>query len=159
LDHRDFSVPDFQFPNETFSTSWLTAFRKHFHFLWDSTTKDAESAGAFMSYLDVYIGDLDDPSFKWDGGNWNGNVPTRLSPFFPEGGRVWRVLIDRINAGTYVGKQTDFSGFVAKVTKQEILRFLDEMYSHDMYNQLRELRQFVDNLDDKKKHALVASEL
>lgn len=32
-------------------------------------------------YLDVYIGWLDDPSFSWDGGDWDGNVPVRRSPF------------------------------------------------------------------------------
>jgi hypothetical protein len=63
-----------------------------------------------MSYLDVYIGDLNDPTFKWHGGDWNGNVPTRLSPFFPDGERVRRALLARIEAGTYVGKQTDWGG-------------------------------------------------
>jgi membrane associated rhomboid family serine protease len=33
-----------------------------------------------MSCLDVYIGDLSDPSFHWNGGNWNDNVPTRRFP-------------------------------------------------------------------------------
>lgn len=123
-----------------------------------------------MSYLDVYIGDLGDPSFKWDGGNWNGNVPTRLSPFFPEGARVWRVLINQITNGAYDGKQTDFGGFVARVTKQQIEDFIAVQYSnHDwympsgpmrhMYEQFEELRQFVANLDADKKYALVAEEL
>ena len=36
-----------------------------------------------MTYYDAYVGRLDDPNFHWDGGDWNGNVPHRLSPFFP----------------------------------------------------------------------------
>jgi hypothetical protein len=28
-----------------------------------------------MTYCSTYIGDLSDPSFHWDGGDWNGNIP------------------------------------------------------------------------------------
>jgi hypothetical protein len=28
-----------------------------------------------MTYSSTYIGDLADPSFSWDGGDWNGNIP------------------------------------------------------------------------------------
>jgi len=123
-----------------------------------------------VSYFDVYIGDLGDASFRWDGGDWNGNVPVPISPFFPEGGRVWAALVDRIDDGTYDGKQTDFGGYVAKVTKQQIIQFIHEQYTnHDwyrssgpmphMYERLQELRRFVDTLDDRKQHALVATEL
>ncbi len=36
-----------------------------------------------MTICEVYVGDLKDPTFKWRGGNWNGNIPARLSPIFP----------------------------------------------------------------------------
>jgi len=123
-----------------------------------------------VSYLDVYIGDLSDPRFHWDEGDWNANVPTRLSPFFPDGSRVRAALLNRIADGTYIGKQTDFGGHVAKVTKQQIIDFIQEQYGdHDwyrssgpmphMYERLQELRRFVDTLDESKQHALVATEL
>ena len=123
-----------------------------------------------MSFLDVYIGDLSDPSFHWDGGNWNGNVPTRLSPFFPDGHRVRRAMLDRIDSGSYEGKQTDWGGYVAKVTKKQIKDLIKEQYGDDdchkdptpmphMVQALQELRDFVDSLDEQKLHALVATEL
>ena len=36
-----------------------------------------------MTACDVYIGDLDDPEFHWDGGDWNGNVPRAIASVFP----------------------------------------------------------------------------
>jgi chorismate mutase len=123
-----------------------------------------------MSYLDVYIGDLSDPSFHWDGGNWNGNVPTRLSPFFPDGDRIRLVVLERIDSEAYEGKQTDWGSYVAKVTKQQIEDLIEKQYrDHDWYKDpspmphmlqaLQELRDFVDSLDEQKLHALVATEL
>ncbi len=123
-----------------------------------------------MSFLDVYIGDLSDPSFRWDGGNWSGNVPVRLSPFFPEGHRVQGAMLDRISDGAYIGKQTDWGGYVAKVTKQQIKDLIEEQYGdHEWYKDpspmphmlqaLQKLRNFVDSLDERKLHALVTTEL
>jgi hypothetical protein len=41
-------------------------------------------------HLDVYIGRVDDPEFDWDGLDNSdiGNVPQRLSPFFPSRPRI-----------------------------------------------------------------------
>jgi len=64
-------------------------------------------------YLDVYIGRLDDPDFKWEGGDWNGNVPRRESPFFPDSPgreRLFYTVVNRIETGRYTGKQTDWGG-------------------------------------------------
>src|SRR5207237_9627937 len=121
-----------------------------------------------MSFLDVYIGDLEDPSFHWDGGNWNGNVPTRLSPFFPDGDRIRHVMLKRIDSKVYDGKQTDWGGYVAKVTKQQIKDLIEEKYcDHEWYKDpspmphmlqaLQKLRSFVDSLNDRKLNALVAT--
>ena len=110
-----------------------------------------------MPFLDVYIGNLSDPSFHWDGGNWSGNVPTPLSPFFPQGHTDRSVLIDRIASGAYEGKQTDWGGHVAKVTKQQIKDFIEEQYSDDDWCKdpsLQKLRHFVDSLDDRKLDVL-----
>jgi hypothetical protein len=123
-----------------------------------------------MSFLDVYIGDLSDPSFRWDGGDWNGNVPKRLSPFFPDGHRVQGAVLKRIEDGTYVGKQTDWGGHVAKVTKQQIKDLIEEQYGDrewykhpspmpHMLQDLEELRAFVDSLQERKLYAFVTTEL
>lgn len=123
-----------------------------------------------MSYLDVYIGDLNDPDFRWEGGNWSGNVPTRRSPFFPDGSELQRQVIDRIDTGIYDGKQTDWGGHVARVTKQQIQDLIEDHYGKNqwyidpspmphMLGALNEVRAFVDSLDDKKLYALVTTEL
>jgi len=79
-------------------------------------------------------------------------------------------MLDRIDSGAYEGKKTDWSGHVAKVTKREIKDCVEEQYGdHHWYKDpspmphmlqaLQELRHFVDSLDERKLHALVATEL
>jgi hypothetical protein len=83
-----------------------------------------------MTYRDVYIGDLDDPNFHWDGGNWRiGNIPRRKSPFFPSVMAVpfWS-LLRKIKAGELDGKQTDWGGWVARATKKQIHEFIASVY-------------------------------
>ena len=124
-----------------------------------------------MSYLDVYVGYLDDSTFSWDGGDWSGNVPKRRSPFLPDGYRVFRVVLERINSGEWVGKQTDWGGWVARLSPSEIEQFIDEIYgppnddaalfpgSPHLLVDLRDLRQFVKELRRDELYALVATEL
>ena len=124
-----------------------------------------------MSYEDVWIGDLDDPHFSWDGANWDiANVPRRLSPFFPPRAPFSK-LINAIEHGRFVGKQTDWGGWVAKATKAQIQEFIKEAYAEDetyerrdpvlghLYDWMQELLAFVNALDDEKLYALVAAEL
>ena len=123
-----------------------------------------------MSYLDVYIGRLDDPHFSWEGGNWNGNVPHAISPRFPEGRTAFWELIKRIESGELDGKQTDWGGWVARVTKAQIEEFIRDIHdAHPWYQsdspmphmkeRLDALRGFVATLKDDEKYALIASEL
>lgn len=114
-------------------------------------------------FLDVYIGDIADPRFSWDDGNWEGNVPRRISPFFPDGHRAYSVLVRRIGQGMYVGKQTDWGGWVAKVSKGEIQQFLLSCLNIDVAAQPRSehaaLVEFVRSLDEDRIYALVGAEL
>jgi len=107
---------------------------------------------------DEYLGRLDDPSFHWDGGDENGNVPTRLSPFFPPapgGYQPFRKVIDRIQSGVYDGKQTDWGAWVARVTPLQVLTLIDEVYGGGA----AEVRQYLQGLDPTSLVALVAAEL
>lgn len=122
-----------------------------------------------MSFLNVYIGDLSDPKFSWENGNWDGNIPTRTSPFFPTR-TAFSKLIDMIEEGKLEGKQTDWGGWTAKATKEQIKLFFEEtsreyvkqqdpkFFQHliDNYN---DLVKFIDNLEPDKEYALVACEL
>jgi hypothetical protein len=120
-----------------------------------------------MTYYDAYVGRLDDPSFHWDGGDWNGNGPHRLSPFFPSTHEpvFWEVL-RRIERGDYEGKQTDWGGWVAKVTKVQLLELMSDLYGARAQSlgqrgtdHLSELQQFIEALADGAQYALVATEL
>ena len=111
-----------------------------------------------MTYYDVYIGDLSDPDFKWEDGDPHGNVPKRISPFFPGSsigaGPFWR-LIRLIDNGALQGKQTDWGGWTAAATKEQIEQFVAE-HCPSISD---ELRQFIAGLDPSGTYALVAAEL
>jgi hypothetical protein len=88
-----------------------------------------------ITHRDVFIGELSSGADPLDwGGDWNGNVPDAKSPMFPPhgGGSLqeypFSQLIDRISSGRFQGKQVDWGGWAAKVTKQEILDFIAEVY-------------------------------
>jgi len=117
---------------------------------------------------------LDDPSFQWDGGDWNGNVPKRLSPFFPPaqgpGLGAFSGFMRRLEDGRFIGKQTDWGGWVVPASKSTIESFIAELYDDDsnygvastmphLASWLTELRSFVSSLDDDGQLALVATEL
>ena len=127
-----------------------------------------------MTYYDVYIGKLAEGPDPLDwGGDWNGNVPTRESPFFPPGTgseAPFFQLISRITDGRLPGKQVDWGGWVAKASKAEILNFISEVYRDDgwytdrtamphLYGRFQELLSYVRGLPDGEFYALVASEL
>ncbi len=123
-----------------------------------------------MTYRDVYIGLLEDPKFSWQSGNWEGNAPDAISPLFPPAMGAFNELIDRIESGAYEGKQTDWEAWVAKVSKQQILCFIEDCYAGDrnytdptymphLYDKMQELLRHVESLDNHKIYALVASEL
>lgn len=123
-----------------------------------------------MTACDVYIGDLEDPSFNWDGGDVGGNIPNSISPIFPH---VWGHYSSKFhewvdNTGV-VSKKTDFAGWVAIVRKSQIEDFLMYAYGSDNRytdpvsgvvkdDQLKILQQFVDGLDPGRDYALVAAE-
>ena len=82
-----------------------------------------------MTICEVFVGDLDDSTFQWEGGNWQGNVPARLSPVFPPlPGNYNRVYDEWVSAAGIPSKQTDFGGHVAQVTRSQILEFIASSY-------------------------------
>jgi hypothetical protein len=116
-----------------------------------------------MTVCEVFVGDLKDPTFKWDGGNWNGNIPARLSPIFPplpgNYNRTYEEWVAKVGAKS---KQTDFGGQVAKVTKSQIEQFVATVYRDDdrarHTESFAELAAVIAALDDKQTYGLVATE-
>lgn len=121
-----------------------------------------------MSYLDVYIGDPEDSTFNWDDGDWNGNIPKKVGPYFPPTAPFHK-LLEEIKSGKLFGKQADFGGYVAIVTKKQLKQFFDESYSEDDLKFLKSLKHlskkyllcksYIEQLDPTKKYLLVACEL
>jgi len=128
-----------------------------------------------VTFFDVYIGDLDDPDFKQEDGNWSGNFPKQLGPTFP-----WVTDIAPINiylkvhslakSGKYPSAQTDWGCWVVTMTRNQILKFIDHVYGEGPIQvnnltikegQTREdhdVRLFAESLDPSKKFGLVALE-
>lgn len=123
-----------------------------------------------MTACDVYIGDLEDPSFHWDGGNVSGNIPNSISPIFPHiWGHYSAKFHDWVARTGVVSKKTDYSGWVAIVRKDQIEDFLKHAYGDDdRYtdsvsglvhdDQLVILQRFVEGLDPERDYALVSAQ-
>jgi hypothetical protein len=124
-----------------------------------------------MTQTDVYIARLSDKPDALDwGGQYNiGNIPNRLGPFFPPGGKPFYDLISKIKQGALLGQQVDWGAWAANVSKQDILDFIAATYQGDrtysdpdymphLYPMLGKLLAFVEALPDER-FALVASEL
>ena len=116
-----------------------------------------------MTICVVYVGDIEDPTFKWDG-DWNGNVPARLSPEFPPMPQHYHADFHAwVKATGVVCEQTDFGGWVARVTKSQIADFIAEVYKGGRIlpwfeGALEDLKKFVENLDNSHVYGLVATE-
>lgn len=126
-----------------------------------------------MTACDVYIGDLDDPEFHWNGGDWNGNVPKPIASVFPPVGGHYNECFHRwLRESGVECRQTDFGGWVCRVTPRELADYIEYCYGSDsMYtdpdkretwkhliDRLDKLRQVVTELDEGKQYALVAAE-
>ena len=120
-----------------------------------------------MTFFDVYIGDLDDPSFKWEGGDWNGNSPRSVVGLFPNISREepFSQVQDLIHTGALVGKQTDWGSWVAIASREALLQLINDWYGEEqIYLECEkdnetalDIRELVSNLEPKD-YALVAME-
>jgi len=111
-----------------------------------------------MTICAVYIGDLQDPSFKWEGGDWNDNVPRALSDMFPPtDGHYNACYHEWSEESGFEPKQTDFGGWVVRVSKAQLLSYVEYCYKSEP-STMNSLRTFIDSLDEAKQYALVATE-
>ena len=125
-----------------------------------------------MTICEVYVGDLEDPNFHWDGGDWSGNVPKPIYDVFPIVGGHYNECFHRwIDKAGIECRQTDFGGWVSRVTKQQLTDYIEYCYGSDpkysgpdpqvwkhLINRLEGVRHFVARLDNGKIYALVATE-
>lgn len=116
-----------------------------------------------MTICEVYVGDLKGPGFKWEGSNWNVNIPARLSPIFPPLPGNYNRTYDRwVSSAGVESRQTDFGGHVAKVTRLQILDFIASSFtsecSPEAQERVNDLTRFVNRLSEDQFYALVATE-
>lgn len=130
---------------------------------------------------EVYIGSVDQIEWQTLPGTekWNGNTAPRIGPRFPPAfGRKtpWDALVEAIMAHELDGKQVDWAAFAARVTKPQIVAFMDTIYGPncaawydkaalpgfagfaEFTTDMRELQQFVARLKDDETYALMAVE-
>jgi hypothetical protein len=114
-----------------------------------------------MTYCSTYIGDLADPAFHWDGGDWNGNIPRGISPAFPPlrtPNNYNRKFHDWVSRTKVTCKQTDYGGWVARVGKAQLLDFIQYCYGSETDEAVNKLIELVNSLEDAGQYALVAEE-
>jgi len=126
-----------------------------------------------MTECTVYIGDLDDPRFHWEGGDWSGNIPKALSADFPHVGEHYnKCFHDWVDKSGVECRQTDFGGWVCRVTAKLLADYIEYCYGTDsiytdpdkklawkhLNDRLENMRRFVADLDDDRLYALVATE-
>jgi hypothetical protein len=117
--------------------------------------------GMKMMDVEVYVGDLQDPNFRWEGGDWNGNSPKRISEFFPSPRKLFAEIIDQINKKRVVGKQVDWGCWVIPLYPREIIEFIGNHYENIRTgkNQVQSIKRYILNLNPNEQYALVACEI
>lgn len=106
--------------------------------------------------LDVYIGDLDDETFDFQNGDYNGNIPKQISENFPNSHESFWFVIKQITENHIYGKQTDWAGWVAIVYPCDVRDIFIKFYNESDFNSLEKI---IKGLDENKKYGLVAREL
>jgi hypothetical protein len=112
--------------------------------------------------VEVYIGDLSDPEFDYENGNWSGNIPKRISDFFPDPHTIFFGIVNKIEKGELTGKQTDWGSWTAILYPSEITDVIKELYGAEACTKNKYIRSvliFVKQLDNEKQFGLVACEI
>lgn len=104
--------------------------------------------------IESYIGYFDDPSFDYYGGDFNGNIPYRQSPFMPFAHDLFRILWEKQRTGEYEARRLDWGAIGAKMTKEQLFSFLNSygFLSHDS------IKDYLQTLEDDRIYVLVAFE-
>lgn len=105
--------------------------------------------------IEAHIGRLHEPGFDLFHGDYNGNIPKKLSPFLPDAHRVHRYLWSMVRSGAENVRQLDWGAVGAIMTKRQLADFIDSFYNNGGFD---ELRAFIRELDPVEPYMLVAYE-
>ena len=82
-----------------------------------------------------------------------------LGPLFPPAvGHYHQKFHAWVSESGVVCRQTDFSGWVARVTREQLLDFISYCYGPGKTDAIEQLIEFIESLDDSKEYGLVAEE-
>ncbi|WP_462411545.1 hypothetical protein [Neobacillus sp. Marseille-QA0830] len=112
--------------------------------------------------IEVFIGDLNDPEFNYQNGNWTGNIPKRISDFFPEPHSIFFNIIKKIDNKEITGWQTDWGSWTAILFPSEMTEFIIDLYGKKATEQNKKVQRlltFVRQLDAEKQYGIVACEM
>jgi hypothetical protein len=111
--------------------------------------------------VEVFIGDLSDPEFNYENGNYNDNCPKRMIDFFPKSHTFFHEVVDRILKGEMEGKQTDWGTWTASLYPRQIIEFIIEVCTREGINRssIRGVISFLERLPQDVKVGLVACEM
>ena len=107
-------------------------------------------------FIDAHIGYLDDPDFDFFGGNPNGNIPQRISPFLPDDHKLLEKLWEMSRYGDEGVRQLDWGAWGKIFSKQDLIDFLTSFYAKKVES--TELMEFISGLDPNRTYVLVVYE-
>ena len=108
-----------------------------------------------MSFYDLYLGHADDPKFKWDGGEYAGNIPSIIVKFGSIGLMGCVRARTLLESPAYGGRVLDWGASGAKLSKARVAEFLREFYGG---TQRDEMLRRIEALRDDREYLLFACE-
>ena len=108
--------------------------------------------------IDAYIGHFNSPGFDFYCGNYDGNIPKRQSPLLPMARGILDAMCKMMRNAEYEARQLDWGAWGAKMTKEQLSDFINSFYGNDEFDELPEVRDYIQKLDADKVYLLVAYE-
>jgi hypothetical protein len=109
-----------------------------------------------MSFYNLYIGNANDPKFKWDGGDYAYNIPEIILDLGGIGLAGCAEARNLLESPKYGGKVLDWGSSGARLTKARIIEFLCDFHGTLIAGcaALEQLR----TLDEDREYILFACE-
>lgn len=109
-----------------------------------------------MSFYNLYVGDASDPKFHWDGGDYGGNIPEIILDLGSIGLLGCVEVGNLLESPKYGGKVLDWGASGARLTKEQIVEFMNESVGSSMtrIDALAKVRM----LEDDREYILFACE-
>lgn len=81
--------------------------------------------------VEVFLGDLTDPSFNYEGGDWSGNTPRRIGNYFPRPNDIFFQILDMVEKKIVDGRQTDWGSWTVRLYPHEMVGVVRNLYGEE----------------------------